>query len=64
MNKRFKKISNGNRNQNRNLRDCLVKLLNPLLHLIILVKYTGKKMYAKFNGSCLKQVIITFNHGK
>ena len=28
------------------------------------VKYTGKRMYAKFNGSCLKQDKITFNHGK
>ena len=26
--------------------------------------YSGKKMYVKFNGSCLKQDKITFNHGK
>ena len=28
------------------------------------VKYTDKRMYVKFNGSCLKQDKITFNHGK
>ena len=28
------------------------------------LKYTGKKMYVKFRGSCLKQDKITFNHGK
>ena len=28
------------------------------------LKYTGRTMYAKFNGSCLKQDKITFNHGK
>ena len=28
------------------------------------LKYTGKRMYLKFNGSCLKQDKIVFNHGK
>ena len=28
------------------------------------VKYTGKRMYVKFNRSFLKQDKITFNHGK
>ena len=28
------------------------------------VKFTGKRMYVKFSGSCLKQDKITFNHGK
>ena len=28
------------------------------------LKYTGKIMYVKFNGSCLKQDKITFNHGR
>ena len=28
------------------------------------LKYTGKRMNVKFNGSCLKQDKITFNHGK
>ena len=26
--------------------------------------YSGKKMYVKFHGSCLKQDKITFNHAK
>ena len=26
--------------------------------------YSGKRLYVKFNGSCLKQDKITFNHGK
>ena len=28
------------------------------------VKFTGKRMYVKLSGSCLKQNKITFNHGK
>ena len=28
------------------------------------LKYTGKWIYVKFNGSCLKQDKVTFNHGK
>ena len=28
------------------------------------VKYTGKRINVKSNGSCLKQDKITFNHGK
>ena len=28
------------------------------------VKFTGKRMYVKFSGSCLKQDKVTFNHGK
>ena len=27
------------------------------------LKYTSKRMFAKFNGSCLEQDRITFNHG-
>ena len=27
-------------------------------------KYTGKRMYVEFNGSCLKQDKITFHDGK
>ena len=29
-----------------------------------ILKYTGKRRYVKFNGSCLKQDKVTFNHGK
>ena len=34
------------------------KVLNPL------VDYVGTKIRVKFNGDCLKQEKITFNHGK
>ena len=30
--------------------------------LALTVKYSGKRIYVKFNGSCLKQDKITFNH--
>ena len=33
-------------------------MLNPL------VDYVGTKTRVKFNGDCLKQEKITFNHGK
>ena len=32
--------------------------------LVPAVKFTGKRMYVKFSGSCLKQDKITFSHGK
>ena len=45
------------------LKDCLViKFSDNTLAQI--VKYTGKRIYLKFNGSCLKQDKITFNHEK
>ena len=34
------------------------KILNPSLY------YVGTKIRVKFNGDCLKQEKITFNHGK
>ena len=34
------------------------KMLNPSLN------YVGNKIRVKFNGDCLKQEKITFNHGK
>ena len=36
----------------------------PNITLTPEVKFTGKRMYVKFSGSCLKQDKITFNHGK
>ena len=37
----------------------------PNNNLALTVKYTGERMYLKFNGSCcLKQVKITFSNGK
>ena len=53
MNKYFKKIP-------KRLFDEVIK--PPNNNLVLTVKYTGKSMYIKFNGSCLKQDKITFNH--
>ena len=39
-----------------------MKLLNLLI--ILLVEFTGKNIYGKFKGSCLKQDKVTFNHEK
>ena len=54
--------------QNGNLKDCLTKLLNLLIHLIIVLfqqkSYIGKKTRAKLDRSCLKQDKIKFTHGK
>ena len=36
----------------------------PNNSLATIVKYTGKRVYLKFKGSCLKQDEITFNHEK
>ena len=42
-----------------------MKLLKPPDNTLApTLKYTGRRMYVKFNGSCLKQDKITFNHGK
>ena len=32
--------------------------------LALAIKYTGKKIYVKFSGICLKQDKITFSHRK
>ena len=52
--------------QNENLRGFLTKILNLLLHQITLnfLQEYGNRLKLKFNGSCLKQDKITFNHGK
>ena len=51
-----------------NLKDCLTKELILLLNLGIKItpqlSYYGTKTRVKFNGSCLKQDSITFNHKK
>ena len=46
----------------KGLSDEIIK--PPNNSLASTVKYTGKSMYVKFSGSCLKQNKITFNHGK
>ena len=65
MNKYFNKIGNTENIsewKSKGLPDEVIKALNN--SLASTVKYSGKKVYAKFNGSCLKQDKITFNHGK
>ena len=44
-----------------------MKVLNHLQHLISLnpaLNYYGTKIRVKFTGSCLKQLKISYNHGK
>ena len=53
VNKYFKKIP-------KRFFDEVIK--PPNNNLVLTVKYTGKSMYIKFNGSCLKQDKLTFNH--
>ena len=48
-----------------NLKVCLIKGLTPSNSSITLeLSYYGNKMRVKFNGNCLKQDQITYNHGK
>ena len=44
-----------------NLKDCLMKVLSLLLHLLL---HIGTKAIVKFDEDCLKQEKNTFNHGK
>ena len=48
--------------KSKRLSDETIK--SPNNSLAPTLKYTGKKIYVKFSGSCLKQDKITFNHGK
>ena len=51
-----------------NLRDYLLKLLSHFLCLIIVLlqalSYYGGKTRVNFTGSCLKQLNISYTHGK
>ena len=47
-----------------NLKDCLAKELTLLKHPIIVLVQNGTETRVEFNGSCLKQDKIIFNHGK
>ena len=47
-----------------NLKDCLTKELIILKHQIIVLVQTRTETRVEFNGSCLKQDNVTFNHGK
>ena len=65
MNNFFKKIGNTERVsewKSKGLSDEVIKPSDNTLAPT--VKYTGKRMYVKFNGSCLTQDKITFNHIK
>ena len=48
--------------KSKGLSDEVIKSSNNILAPT--VKFTSKRMYVKFSGSCLKQDKITFNHGK
>ena len=52
--------------QNGNLKDCLMKFLNLLIHLvpghIPPLNYNGDKAKVKFYGTCLKQNKIRFTY--
>ena len=65
MNNFFKKTGNTERVsewKSKGLSDEVIKPSDNTLAPT--VKYTGKRMYVKFNGSCLTQDKITFNHIK
>ena len=49
-----------------NLKDSLMKILQLLLHPIIILtpSYFGTKTRVELNGSCLKQDKIVYNHRK
>ena len=48
--------------KSKGLSDKIIKPPNNALALKL--EHDGKRIYVKFNGSCLKQDKITFNHGK
>ena len=62
LNKYFKVISNDYFHHG-NLKDCLMKILQPLLQVPQL-NYYGTKTRVLFSGDCLKQDKVTFDHGK
>ena len=49
-----------------NLKDCQTKEFILLKHLIMVssLDYYGTKTRVEFNGSCLKQDSVAFNHRK
>ena len=65
MHKYFKKIGSTKSIaewKSKGLSDEIIKSSNNSLAPTL--KFTGKRIYVKFNGSCLKQDKITFNHAK
>ena len=64
MYKYFKKIGNTDNIsewKSKGLSNEVIKRLDNTLAPELI--YSGKRMYVKFNGSCLEQDKITFNHG-
>ena len=65
MYKYFKKIVNTESISSWESKGLSNEIIKPPDNTLALtVKYSGKRIYVKFNGSCLKQEKITFNHGK
>ena len=68
MNKYFKKIGNTESIAEWKSKGLCDEVIKPPTasnnSLALTLKYTGKRMYVKFNVSCLKQGKITFNHGE
>ena len=68
MNKHFKKIGNTESISSWESKGLSNQIIKPPTtsnnSLAPTLKYTGKRMYAKFNGGCFKQDKIIFNHGK
>ena len=68
MSKYFKKIGNTKSIsswKSKGLSDEVIKFFTTSNNsLSSTLEYAGKKMYVKFNESCLKQDKITFNYGK
>ena len=68
MNKYFKKIGNTDNISERKSKGLSNKVIkHPTKSnnsLAPTLEYTGKRMYVKFNRSCLKRDKIIFNHGK
>ena len=65
MNKYIKKIGDAESISlwaSKRLSDKVIKPYDNSLGATL--KHTGKRMYVKFNGSCLEQDKITFNHGE
>ena len=68
MSRYFKKIGNTKSIsswKSKGLSDEVIKFCTTSNNrLSSTLEYAGKKMYVKFNESCLKQDKITFNYGK
>ena len=65
MYKYFKKIKTADNISERRSKGLSDEVMKPPCNTLApTLRYTGIRMYVKFNGSFLKQDIITFNRGK